>query len=186
VLAAGAGSAPLASQLGVTLPLTTMALQMMAVGPFDPVLAPTVGAVGRRLSLKQSPNGLFVIGGGWPGDLDGAGRAGTTRLASIRGSIEHASAILPLLGRLPLQRTWAGLESLAIDEIPILGALPGVDNVTIAAGFSGHGFALSPIIGQLLSELIIDAAPSIPLDAFGYDRFVALPADTPFPDWQAG
>ncbi len=115
-----------------------------------------------------------------------AGAWSTTRLASIRGSTEHASAILPLLARLPRQRTWIGLETLAIDEIPILGALPGADNVTIAAGFSGHGFALSPIVGQLLGELIVDGAPSIPLDAFGYDRFADLPADAQFPAWQAG
>ena len=88
---------------------------------------------------------------------------------SIRGSIEHSSAILPLLNRLPLERAWIGLEALAIDEVPILGPLPGIDNATIAAGFSGHGFALSPIVGQLLSELIVDGAPSLPLDAFHYD-----------------
>lgn len=186
MLAAGAWSAPLASQFDVSLPLTTMALQMIAVGPFDPVLAPTVGAVGRRLSLKQAPSGKFIIGGGWPGDIDAGGRSGTTRLASIRGSIEHATAILPLLAGLPLQRTWIGLEALAIDEIPILGPLPGVDNVTIAAGFSGHGFALSPIVGQLLSELIVDGIPSIPLDAFSYVRFTNLTADTEFPAWQVG
>ena len=186
VLAAGAWSGSLTHQLDVSLPLTTMALQMMAVGPHVPILAPTVGAVGRKLSLKQVPNGEFVIGGGWPGDLDACGRRGTTRLASIRGSIEHSTAILPLLAGLPLVRTWIGLEALAIDEVPILGPLPGIDNVTVATGFSGHGFALSPVVGQLLSELILDGAPSIPLDAFGYDRFANLDPATPFPAWQAG
>jgi sarcosine oxidase subunit beta len=186
VLAAGAWSNALTRQLNVTLPLTTMALQMMAVGPHDHVLDPTVGAVGRKLSLKQVPNGEFVIGGGWPGDLDASGRRGTTRLASIRGSIEHSSAILPLLANLPLVRTWIGLEALSIDEVPILGPLPGIDNVTLATGFSGHGFALSPVVGQLLSELILDGAPSIPLDAFHYERFATLESATPFPAWQAG
>jgi sarcosine oxidase subunit beta len=87
---------------------------------------------------------------------------------------------------LPLARAWIGLEALCIDEVPILGSLPGTDNVTVAAGFSGHGFALSPIVGQLLSELILDGAPSIPLDAFGYDRFATLDPATPFPAGQAG
>jgi sarcosine oxidase, subunit beta len=186
VLAAGVWTVPLAHQLDVELPLVTMALQMMAVGPGEPVLAPTVGAVGRKLSLKQVPDGEFVIGGGWPGDLDATGHRGTTRLASIRGSIEHSTAILPLLAGLPLARTWIGLEALCIDEVPIMGALPAVGNVTVAAGFSGHGFALSPIVGQLLSELILDGSPSISLDAFHIDRFANLDPATPFPDWQAG
>jgi sarcosine oxidase subunit beta len=186
VLAAGAWSSTLASQLDASLPITTMALQMMAVGPFDSVLTPTVGAVGRKLSLKQVPNGSFVIGGGWPGDIDTEGRIGTTRLESIRGSIEHSSAILPLLCRLPLQRAWIGLEALAIDQVPIIGGLPGTDNLTIATGFSGHGFALSPIVGQLISELIVDGQPSIPIEAFRYDRFANLDPNAEFPDWQAG
>lgn len=186
VMAAGAWNGELAEGLGVSLPITTMALQMMAVGPSEPVLAPTVGATRRKLSLKQVPNGSFVIGGGWPGDADMVKRVGTPRLESIRNSIEHSTAILPLLNSLPLQRVWIGLEALAIDEIPILGPIPGVENVTVAAGFSGHGFALSPVIGQLLSELIVDGDPSIPIDAFSFDRFAALPAGVSEPEWQAG
>lgn len=186
VLAAGAWSDELAGDLGVTLPITTMALQMMAVGPHEPVLAPTVSALRRKLSLKQVPDGSFVIGGGWPGDIDAARRLGTTRLESIRNSIEHSTAILPVLNRLPLQRTWIGLEALSVDEVPILGPVPGVGNATVAAGFSGHGFALSPMVGQLISELIVDGAPSIPIDAFHFERFAAVPADAPVPEWQAG
>jgi sarcosine oxidase subunit beta len=169
-LTAGAWSPALAAQLDLSLPIETMGLQMFSAGPAAPMLAQTVGAVRRRLSLKQVPNGNFVIGGGWPGDVSLETKIGTTRLESIQGSIEHASAILPALKRLPLIRAWIGLEALTIDEVPILGPIPTASNATIATGFSGHGFALSPIVGQLLSDR----------------RFAALPAGTPFPDWQAG
>jgi sarcosine oxidase subunit beta len=186
VLAAGAWSPGLARQLGISLPIQTMGLQMLATGPSEPLLKQTAGALNRRLSLKQTPNGSYVIGGGWPGDVDLERGIGTTRLESIRGSIEHASAVFPLLARLPLERFWIGIEALALDEVPILGPVSGLDNLTLAAGFSGHGFAISPMVGQLLSELIVDGTPSIPLDAFALSRFDSIGADARFPDWQAG
>jgi sarcosine oxidase subunit beta len=87
---------------------------------------------------------------------------------------------------LPLERVWIGLEALAVDEIPILGGLPGIENVTTAAGFSGHGFALSPIVGQLLSELIVDGEASISIDAFNFNRFADMDIAAMEPEWQAG
>lgn len=186
VLAAGAWSPGLASQIELDLPIKTMALQMLATAPAPHMLDQTVGAIGRHLSLKQVPSGSFVIGGGWPGDADLETRAGTTRLDSIRGSIEHATAIFPALNTLPLQRFWIGIEALAYDEVPIMGPIPGLSNATLATGFSGHGFALSPIIGQLVSELIVDEAPSISLDAFAVDRFANLPEPLVWPEDQAG
>ncbi|MGH2549160.1 MAG: NAD(P)/FAD-dependent oxidoreductase, partial [Thermomicrobiales bacterium] len=107
-------------------------------------------------------------------------------LESIRGSIEHATAIFPALKALPLQRFWIGIEALAYDEVPIMGAIPGLSNATLATGFSGHGFALSPIIGQLISEQIIDGTPSLSLDAFAVDRFENLPNPLVWPEDQAG
>lgn len=186
VLAAGAWSRGLASRVGLDLPIKTMALQMLATAPAPHMLDQTVGAIGRRLSLKQVPSGSFVIGGGWPGDADLETRTGTTRMDSIRGNIEHAAAIFPALKTLPLQRFWIGIEALAYDEVPIIGAIPGFANATLATGFSGHGFALSPIIGQLISELIVDGAPSIPLDAFRVERFGNLPDPLVWPEEQAG
>ncbi|CAN5685557.1 FAD-binding oxidoreductase [soil metagenome] len=186
MLAAGAWSPELARQIELELPIKTMALQMLATAPAPHMLDQTVGAIGRHLSLKQVPSGSFVIGGGWPGDADLETRVGTTRMDSIRGNIEHATAIFPALKMLPLQRFWIGIEALAYDGVPIMGAIPGLSNATLATAFSGHGFALSPIIGQLLSELIIDGSPSISLDAFAVDRFANLPDPLVWPEDQAG
>jgi glycine/D-amino acid oxidase-like deaminating enzyme len=41
----------------------------------------------------------------------------------------------------------------------------------LATGFSGHGFAMGPIAGRLVSELIVDGKPSLDLSAFRFSRF---------------
>ncbi|MGN6033009.1 MAG: NAD(P)/FAD-dependent oxidoreductase, partial [Thermomicrobiales bacterium] len=149
-------------------------LQMMATRPMPPALAQVVGALNRHLSLKQIPSGNYVIGGGWPGnDPDLATNLATPRLASIVGSMDHSSAIFPALRGATLERVWVGIEGETVDQVPILGPVPGLANLSLATGFTGHGFALSPIVGQLLSELILDGTPSIPLDALGFSRFAA-------------
>ncbi|MGH2561472.1 MAG: NAD(P)/FAD-dependent oxidoreductase [Thermomicrobiales bacterium] len=171
VLAAGAWSTMLAQQFDVSLPIELMGPQMIATTPVPPVLGQVVGALSRRLSLKQLRGGNFIIGGGWPGDVDMASGIATPRLESILGSLVDSSAIYPALRHVQVERAWVGVEALTVDEVPILGPLPGVENVTVATGFSGHGFALSPIIGQVMAELIVDGAPSIPIDELTFERF---------------
>jgi len=174
VLAAGAWSTGLARALDVELPIAPMALQMMATTAMPPALAQVVGALNRHLSLKQIPSGNYVIGGGWPGNTpDLARNLATPRMASILGSMDHSSAIFPALRGARLERVWVGIEGETVDQVPVLGPVPGIANLSLATGFTGHGFALSPIVGQVLSELILDGTPSIPLDALGFGRFAA-------------
>ncbi len=175
VLAAGLWSPLLAGPLGIDLPITGFAPQMIATDPMPPSLRQVLGARSRKLSLKQVPSGNYVIGGGWPGDIDLPAGVATPRLESITGSIHDATAVWPALAGARMERVWVGVEALAADEVPILGPLPGVDNLTLAAGFSGHGFALSPAIGELIAGLIVDGAPALPLDALGFDRFAGAP-----------
>lgn len=134
-----------------------------------------IGALNRHLSLKQIPTGNYVIGGGWPGDPNLETNLATARHESILGSIVDSSAIFSDLRGARLERVWVGIEGETVDQVPILGPLPGLDNITVATGFSGHGFALSPIIGQVLSELIIDGKPSIPIDELAFARFADEP-----------
>ena len=171
VLAAGAWSPALATELDIDLPITPVGLQMMATARMPPLLHQVVGALNRHLSLKQIPSGNYVIGGGWPGDPNLDTNLATPRHESILGSMTDSSAIFPTLRKAQLERVWVGIEAETIDQVPILGPVPGIDNLTVATGFTGHGFALSPIVGQLMSELIIDGTTSIPIDELTFARF---------------
>lgn len=90
---------------------------------------------------------------------------------NVKASYQTAADILPELGKTSIERTWVGVEAFCVDEVPIIGSVPGYGGITVAAGFTGHGFALSPITGQLVSELVLDGKPSISLDEFAADRF---------------
>jgi sarcosine oxidase, subunit beta len=163
VLAAGAWSDMLAATVGLRLPIRTRAYQMLRSTPAPPdVLTPVVSAVERTLSLKQLPDGAFLLGGGWPGDPTIDRRGFTLRQASIDGNWAAACAILPLLGEQRLERAWCGLEAESVDEIPFVGRVPGLEGLVVAVGFSGHGFAIAPAVGRAVADQIAGRpAPSL-------------------------
>jgi sarcosine oxidase subunit beta len=51
---------------------------------------------------------------------------------------------------------YGALYAITPDWHPILDRCPGLEGVYCAVGFSGHGFKMSPVVGQLMAELIID------------------------------
>ena len=53
---------------------------------------------------------------------------------------------------------YGALYAITPDWHPILDRLPGLDGAWCAVGFSGHGFKMSPIVGQLMAEMIVDGA----------------------------
>ena len=55
---------------------------------------------------------------------------------------------------------YGALYGITPDWHPILDKLPGLEGAYCAVGFSGHGFKLSPVVGQLMSELIVDGQAS--------------------------
>lgn len=57
------------------------------------------------------------------------------------------------------------------DEHFVLDYLPGNDNVFIASGFSGHGFKFASVIGELISDLMVDGGTEFDLGLFSLDRF---------------
>lgn len=51
---------------------------------------------------------------------------------------------------------YGALYAITPDWHPILDRCPGREGIYCAVGFSGHGFKMSPIVGLLMAELIVD------------------------------
>ena len=92
-------------------------------------------------------------------------------LRKVRRQLEHAARLVPKLKGLSIQKHWAGFIDLTPDLLPVLGHAGGPEGFYLSMGFSGHGFALGPIVGRLMAELIVDGQASLPLDPFRADRF---------------
>ncbi len=94
--------------------------------------------------------------------------------------IDNAVLRAPILEEAEILRGWGGLYAVTPDDNPIIGALPGVEGLFCAIGFSGHGFQQAPTVGRILSELILDNETDFDLSPFVHDRFgkVAGKAET--------
>jgi sarcosine oxidase subunit beta len=156
VLAAGVWTSALLAGVGVGLGLETRPLQMLLTATAPAGLDPVLGAFGRKLSFKQLDSGAYLIGGGWPARVvDQADNAWELIPDSVRASLAAAREVYPCVAGASFARGWAGLEAFTPDEVPVLGPVPGIDGLLVAAGFSGHGFALSPMIGDVLARLAL-------------------------------
>ncbi|MER9545284.1 FAD-binding oxidoreductase [Mesorhizobium sp. M0437] len=94
-----------------------------------------------------------------------------TNVRKVKQNFAEFRALFPHISDLVLVESWAGRIDLTPDLIPVIDRLPGNENVFAACGFSGHGFALGPIVGKQVSQWIIDGAPSLDLTRFKYSRF---------------
>lgn len=177
ILAAGAWSDQLALSAGLRLPIRAVALQMLLSTPAQPgILRPVIGALSRQLSLKQLDDGSFFIGGGWPGDISPDRLSYTMRPASIAANWSTAGELLPAVAQQRIARSWCGLEAQSIDDIPFIGHAPALDGLTLALGFSGHGFALAPAVGRAVADLI-NGQPATELDGLNPARIARFTPD---------
>lgn len=160
VIAAGSWSPRLLSQLGVRLPIRVEGLQMLRSDPADPALAPTVGSESRAISFKQLPGGAFYIGGGWPAVVDLGTHTCEVREEAVEGSWDTACELFPALGERRIDERLCGLEGVSSDGVPLVGPVPGWEGAYLAAGFSGHGFQLSPALGRAVAEDLTGHHPS--------------------------
>lgn len=88
----------------------------------------------------------------------------------VRGLLDLARALVPALAQACIETTWAGLRPASKDGLPIIGRVPGCENLLVAAGHFRSGIQLSPGTALMLKELILGEPATIPADAFCVGR----------------
>jgi glycine/D-amino acid oxidase-like deaminating enzyme len=131
---------------------------------YDPALA---GKSGQGISMEQTDNGNLLLGS--TREFSGFNKENT--LSGIRGIIKQTATILPALENFQVIRTFAGLRPFTPDGLPILGPVKSLEGFIMAAGHEGDGIALSPITGDLMSQMLLGKKFDICLDPFSPDRF---------------
>lgn len=175
VNAAGAWTNEIAAMLGLRHPVRREGLHVNVTEPRERLLTPLVQHIGRRLTLKQSSNSTFIIGGGWPALPLGNGGRYRTVWESTAGNVAVAARVVPALAGVRLLRTWSGALAFTDDLEPLVGASrrqPGYFTCMATTGFT-----LGPLMARLLAETLAHPGSSSPLpDHFAPDRAASATA----------
>jgi sarcosine oxidase, subunit beta len=91
---------------------------------------------------------------------------------SLEELIERACRRVPKFQDAEVMRGVTGVYDTTPDSRPLLGEIPGVDGLFVCAGFSGMGFKISPAIGLVMSELLLDGrGKTVDISPFRPSRF---------------
>jgi glycine oxidase len=132
------------------IPVAPIRGQMIALGGMSTPIRHVVW--GPDGYLVPRANGL-VFAGATIEDVGFRRRTTKAGLASIR---RMANTLVPQLTAAKHLFEWAGLRPGTPDGLPIIGPLPGRQNVVAATGHYRNGILLGPITGRLVSRGIID------------------------------
>ena len=176
VNAAGAWADDVGRLVGLDLPLRREGLHVNVTEPRARLLEPLIQHIGRRLTLKQSSNLTFIIGGGWPARPEPPPARYSTRWESAAGNAAVAVRVVPALADVRLLRTWTGVMTFTNDFTPVVGEsarVPGFHMLVVTTGFT-----LGPLLALRLAEQLTGTGPDLPPE-YSPDRpSAASPAAT--------
>ena len=168
IICAGPWSAPVGAMLGLRLPIVPSRRQVFVTEPFSGIHRSNPMTIDFHTSFYFHPEGEGVLFGmsdpATPPDDDT--RVDWSFLDKITAVAQRRWP--PLLDA-SVKAAWAGLYENTPDFQPLIGPLqPGL---WIAAGFSGHGFMMAPVVGRWLADWIAGGVPPTDLHSFAPDRF---------------
>ncbi|PLR36501.1 D-amino-acid oxidase [Chimaeribacter coloradensis] len=88
-----------------------------------------------------------------------------------REAMTNLMAAWPAFERAEIEEAWAGVIDVTPDSNPVIGPVAALPGLTLATGFSGHGFGTSPAAGQLAADMLSGRPPLIDPALYRFDRF---------------
>lgn len=87
-------------------------------------------------------------------------------------ALNNLKAAWPIFEQAQIEQAWAGTIDVTPDSIPVIGPVAQIPGLTLATGFSGHGFGTSPAAGQLAADMVSGHQPIIDPAPYRFERFI--------------
>ena len=174
LVAAGLHSREILGTVGIDVPMDGSLLEAHVTGAEAPMFDQMLGTADADFYGHQTKHGSFVFGGSSglePFYKDNGTPVTSSRTAPCicRGIMKY----FPELADAKIVRTWAGWSDRSADGVPVLGAVDEIPGLYAACAFTGHGFGISPAVGDQLAKLIRTGSTDVDLSPLRYDRFHA-------------
>lgn len=175
IVTAGVYTPQLLAPLGLALPMEIVHCPVAQTVPTQTFkLDQVIGVASGGFAARQTAEGAIRFIGAsvpWREGHHTASNIGMT-VQQMNNMIRNALAILPGLASLRIERVWGGLIDSTPDVIPVLDAVASHPGLVVGAGFSGHGFGIGPISGEILANLAtLGSDDRFDLSPFRLDRF---------------
>lgn len=180
VVAAGWWSKKLLGDLDIDFPVEAYRSELLIVDAGEPL--PDLPVVSDLVSLQYcrlEGSGQFLVGNSDHTDF-GKKLVDPDSYSNIAGEdsiMEYAEKVMHRFPGFPdpsVTHTYAGVYDVPPDWNPVIGPVGGLDGLVLCAGFAGHGFKISPAVGDLVADLVIEGDstdPDIPAADFRLERF---------------
>ncbi len=183
VVAAGVWSRDLLQPLGIDLPVRAQreAILLLEAGPDGPAHdqvrdLPVFSDLADLQYVRPERSGQLLVGNSdhsdpeWADPDDYPNRASDAFVESALAKVAHR---FPGFGDVRLAGSYAGCYDVTPDYNPVMSAT-AIPGLFVCAGFSGHGFKISPAVGELMADLVVAGGsrdPLVPEADFALERF---------------
>lgn len=168
-LSVAGSSSRLAAMAGLRLPIESHVLQAFVSEGIKPLVHHVITFGAGHFYISQSDKGGLVFGG----DIDGYNSyAQRGNLPTVEDVCEGGMAIMPLIGRVRIVRSWGGLVDMSMDGSPIIDRT-SVTGLYLNAGWCYGGFKATPAAGWCFAHLIARDEPHSAAAAYHLDRYAS-------------
>lgn len=162
-------SSRVAALAGLRLPIESHVMQAFVSEGIKPLVHHVITFGAGHFYISQSDKGGLVFGG----DIDGYNSyAQRGNLPTMEDVCEGGMAMMPLIGRVRIVRSWGGLVDMSMDGSPIIDRTP-VEGLYLNAGWCYGGFKATPAAGWCIAHLIARDEPYPAAAAYRLDRYAS-------------
>jgi len=166
-VAVAGSSGRVMAKAGMRLPIESHVLQAFVTEGLKPVLPGVVTFGAGHFYVSQSDKGGLVFGG----DIDGYNTyAQRGNLPVVEDVCEGGMAIMPIIGRTRLLRSWGGVMDMSMDGSPFIDKTH-IDGLYFNGGWCYGGFKATPASGFCFAHLLAKDEPHATATQYRLDRF---------------